>query len=504
MSTICGWPIARSMLLLLSVVVLSDVASEFTMAAEPPKLTAAQKETFAKLKVYPNRYIVNYPATERYHPPIASAFHDAVNTEIVHKGKLERSHPNGGYAVAMMERRGVPLLHTGADLGWFRTGDPVFAVGDGVVRRSDPGLKKLNAELKLKLKIPAGPVDYGNLIIIEHRTIDDDYFLTLYGHLGDDRLVRPGDIVTAGQVIGTIGRDAGIVNGGYKPHCHFAVHEGRWIEPGEILMKLKVNGTESVVKVEEPGEKESRLTITPPIPDIQLRNGAGEILDLRRDGDAYLMPSFPLWRMAGISASRMAGYLPSVEGFRDPIQFLREVGADTSPAAVLQCTTIHPLTQPSVIDQPAPELSVTEWLQPAENPPTLSDLRGKVVCLVFFQSTCAGSLSHGLPALRELADRSTPKDRVQVIGVHTATRDFRRSGPLNARKLIQTAGLTCPVAHLGDAQQPADVAGFGVRATPWVVLIDEQGHIDFSNWIIRPTAIAERIDELVSNAAATK
>jgi hypothetical protein len=48
------------------------------------------------------------------------------------------------------------------------------------------------------------------------------------------------------------------------------------------------------------------------------------------------------------------------------------------------------------------------------------------------------------------------------------------------------------------------VGGFGVRATPWVVLIDAQGNIDFSNWIIRPSAIAERIDELITDAAATK
>jgi len=504
MRTLPSGPTQLSTLLLIVAVLGAPVASEFAVGAEPPKPTPEQKEALAKLRAYPGRYVVDYPAADRYCPPIATAFHDAVNTEFVYKGKRERAHPNGGYAVAMMERNGVSLLHTGADLGWFRVGAPVFAIADGVVRLSNPGMKQINAELKLKMQLPAGPVDYGNLVIIEHRTADDDYFLTLYGHLGDDRLVRAGDIVRAGQVIGSIGREAGNVNGGYKPHCHFAVHEGRWIEPGDKLLTLSVNGAESVVRLEQPGEKESRVSIMPPVPTIRLVNEAGQSLEFRRDGDGYLMPSSPLWTLAGLSGARMAGYLPSVEGFRDPIRFLREAGADTSPAPVLQCTTIHPLMLPQVVDQPAPELAVREWLQPAENPPMLANLRGKVLCLVFFQTTCVGSLSHGMPALKELAEKYAGDDRVQLIGVHTATREFRRSAPMNVRKLVQSAGLTCPVAHLGDAKEAADVVGFGVRATPWVVVVDAQGTIDFSNWIIRPTGIAERIDRLVTEAAAAK
>jgi murein DD-endopeptidase MepM/ murein hydrolase activator NlpD len=489
------------MLLLMFVAALGEMPSEPARAADGPKMTQDQKEALATLyEAYPRRYIVNYPAAERYCPPIASAFQDAVKTDFIQDGKHMRVPANGGYGVAMKERKGLPLMHTGADLGWFREGAPVFAVANGVVRRSVPGVRQVNAKLKLHRDLPAGPVDYGNLIIIEHRTVDNEYFLTLYAHLGDDRVVRAGDIVTAGQVIGTIGRDAGIVNGGYRPHCHFAVHDGRWLESGQKLMTLHANDTDAVVRVAELGEKESRVTITPAITNGQLTSESGDTVYFRRDGDQYLMPSFPLWTLAG--PSRMPGYSTSLKGFRDPIQFLKKSGAETTPAAVLPFTTIHPRTLSPVVDEPAPELPVKEWLQPAENPPTLANLRGKVVCLVFFQATCASSLSHGLPSLRELADKYAHDDRVQVIGVQTPTSDLRLNAPLNARKLIHSAGLTCPVAHLEDARDLAEVAGFGVRATPWVVLIDGEGNIDFSNWILKPPAIAERIDELVGKVGA--
>lgn len=456
-------------------------------AAEPP----ADEQS-----ALPSRYIVNIPAAEQFCPPIASAFHDAVVTEQTVNGKWFRSHPNGGYGIAMMEKQGIPLLHTGADLGWYRVGMPVHAIADGVVRVSMPGIKQLNRQLKLKLSIPSGPIDFGNLIVIEHRTPDDDYFLSLYGHLGNDRLVRAGDVVTAGQVIGTIGKEAGDVNGGYKPHLHFAVHEGRYFEPGMPLFQLNVDGEKVSVRLAELGEEELRATLSAEVPDLDFEWRNGQTLSLRRDGDEYVLPSFILWTIGSAAAGNMAGYQPTIQGFSDPVQFLREAGADRNPAPVFQTTPIHPLSQPAVLGQPAPELAVDEWLQLPGDPPTLAGLRGRVVCLVFYQTGCPGSASHGFPTLSDLAGEYDMHPDVQVIGVHVSTRNFRRGTLQTARKAA--AALSCPVGHAGEIKRPPEVAGFGVRATPWVVLIDREGVIQFSNAVIRTSALRERIEELVA------
>ena len=83
-------------------------------------------------------------------------------------------------------------------------GDPVYAIGDGVVRFAEEG----------------GP-GWGNVVRVVHRVRvagRDAWIESLYAHL--ERVdVEPGDAVTAGQVIGTIG-DAG---GRYSPHLHFEV-----------------------------------------------------------------------------------------------------------------------------------------------------------------------------------------------------------------------------------------------------------------------------------------
>jgi 4-aminobutyrate aminotransferase-like enzyme/Ser/Thr protein kinase RdoA (MazF antagonist) len=67
------------------------------------------------------------------------------------------------------------------------------------------------------------PLDYGPLVILEHRTSDDDRFFTLYGHLTRESLagMTPGRMVAAGEAFAEVG--AADVNGGWTPHLHLQV-----------------------------------------------------------------------------------------------------------------------------------------------------------------------------------------------------------------------------------------------------------------------------------------
>jgi murein DD-endopeptidase MepM/ murein hydrolase activator NlpD len=103
-------------------------------------------------------------------------------------------------------RRG--RLHAGIDLQ-LRIGDTVRAAFDGVVRLSE---------------YHGG---YGNCVMIRHYNGIE----TLYGHLSL-RLVQPGDLVNAGQVIG-LGGSTGRSTG---PHLHFETRFlGRPFDPQKTI-----------------------------------------------------------------------------------------------------------------------------------------------------------------------------------------------------------------------------------------------------------------------------
>jgi murein DD-endopeptidase MepM/ murein hydrolase activator NlpD len=101
---------------------------------------------------------------------------------------------------------GAPKFHTGIDLRAV-AGTPIRASAEGVVRRAGPR------------------GGYGNAIEVDH----GGGVSTLYAH-ASELLVRPGEKVNDGQVIGRVGQ-TGHATG---PHLHFEVRkDNRPVDPRE-------------------------------------------------------------------------------------------------------------------------------------------------------------------------------------------------------------------------------------------------------------------------------
>ena len=67
-----------------------------------------------------------------------------------------------------------------------------------------------------------------------------------------------GDVVQAGQVIGFEGRK-GIENGGYTPHLHLGIRDGRMFEEGMEFPSLELKGKATKFKLVHLDEKELEL-----------------------------------------------------------------------------------------------------------------------------------------------------------------------------------------------------------------------------------------------------
>lgn len=102
------------------------------------------------------------------------------------------------------ERR---TIHLGVDL-WAAPDTPIYAPLPGIVHTV------ANNDARL---------DYGPLVILEHRTDDGTAFYTLYGHcsLATLSVVAEGQAVAEGDLIGYIG--APPTNGDWPPHLHFQI-----------------------------------------------------------------------------------------------------------------------------------------------------------------------------------------------------------------------------------------------------------------------------------------
>ncbi|MEO0446168.1 MAG: M23 family metallopeptidase [Verrucomicrobiota bacterium] len=98
--------------------------------------------------------------------------------------------------------------HLGADLNGIGgensdRGDPVFAVGPGIVTFAGPASE-----------------GWGNLVILQHRDPEGRFFQSFYAHL-EHIWVALGDSIPRGETVGTVGT----ASGRYLAHLHFEIRD---------------------------------------------------------------------------------------------------------------------------------------------------------------------------------------------------------------------------------------------------------------------------------------
>ena len=312
-----------------------------------PEVLPAQR--VPEMRDVPDLWVVDYPSVEKVAPPTKSAFFDAANTILKRGSKTYRTEINGGYG-RVAQGGGHRIVHVGVDVGLYRVNEPVYAAAAGVVRVS-MGPKPATRRRSTDKQAPTNTgMVWGNFIVIEHRFPDEKYFTSVYGHLDSARLVRTGDVVKAGQMLGKIGRKDVNVNGGYVPHLHFGIREGRMAEPGSALTYVAVNGKYYPLILREVGPETSTVQLDLS-KEIQVPAGVvipGGIDVSEANVGLRQVPSGRLWVMTRPEFS-LSGHTDKFEPWLDPLPFLRGHGATTRPARFHRAR-IKPATAPSAAD----------------------------------------------------------------------------------------------------------------------------------------------------------
>lgn len=101
---------------------------------------------------------------------------------------------------------------------------------DGVDISAKPGATVLAATAGTVASVEDHPL-MGTTVVIDHQ----GGYTTTYSTLQSKPTVEPGDLVTAGQIIGAVGATAS-AEAAQSPHLHFSVtQDGEAVDPGEFL-----------------------------------------------------------------------------------------------------------------------------------------------------------------------------------------------------------------------------------------------------------------------------
>lgn len=124
----------------------------------------------------------------------------------------------------------------------------------------------------------------------------------------------------------------------------------------------------------------------------------------------------------------------------------------------------------------APRLVAAQWLNTAE-PLSLDKFRRRILVIEAFQMLCPGCVSHGLPQATRVRETFEETD-VGVIGLHSVFEHHDAQTPTALAAFLYEYRIGFPVAVDMPGENgglPRTMAGYGMRGTPTLVLIDRLG-----------------------------
>ncbi|MDX2258483.1 MAG: redoxin domain-containing protein [Hyphomicrobiaceae bacterium] len=125
-----------------------------------------------------------------------------------------------------------------------------------------------------------------------------------------------------------------------------------------------------------------------------------------------------------------------------------------------------------------PEFDAELWIN-TDHPPTLADLKGRVVVVAAFQLDCKGSLSHGIPQARRIAQNFDPR-QVMVLGLLTPFGSAKMPSKAKVEAFAAEHGLFFPIAvdkFEAGSGMSRTMEAYELRGTPSVLVFDRQGRV---------------------------
>ena len=178
------------------------------------------------------------------------------------------------------------------------------------------------------------------------------------------------------------------------------------------------------------------------------------------------------------------------------------VPGSTGPSAVSTAQAAN--TLPGLVGQMAPEIHLSSWIDGngyKTEPIRLSDHRGKVIYLYFFQDWWPGCQKVGFPTLKKLSDTFKKNKNVVFLGIQTVFEGFSINTEDKLRKNQKKFDLKIPMAHATGGQQshhiPDIMKDYHSRGTPWTVIIDTSGKVVFNNFHIDAAPAVALIENLL-------
>ncbi len=137
----------------------------------------------------------------------------------------------------------------------------------------------------------------------------------------------------------------------------------------------------------------------------------------------------------------------------------------------------------SAESQKAPEWEVSEWIN--GDGVKLSDLRGKVVIVEFFQLWCPGCNKFSIPLMKKWGKTfagDIQSGKLAMLSIHTVFEGHNYQNPTRLKDFVKEKGIDHLVGvdlHKEGDPVPVTMKKYRTGGTPSMAIIDKEGNVRF-------------------------
>lgn len=149
----------------------------------------------------------------------------------------------------------------------------------------------------------------------------------------------------------------------------------------------------------------------------------------------------------------------------------------------------------------APALGVQTWINLPEGKErlTLFDFPNKVVVIFLFQSTCEASKKREFPMLQQLVKEFQGIEDVVFLAIQTPFQDYTSNSEFMLKPMAEEFDLDIPFGHLAKTKGAYSInVAYETGGTPWWVVINKEGVVEFNGFTMNAEVGAENIRKLIA------
>ena len=154
------------------------------------------------------------------------------------------------------------------------------------------------------------------------------------------------------------------------------------------------------------------------------------------------------------------------------------------------------IAAPSV--KKAPQWDISEWIN--SEPINLSDLKGQVVVIDFFQLWCPGCKSFSIPLMdhweKKVFKKEAAEGRIAFVSIHTVFEGHNFQTPKRLRRFLKEKAIEHPVGidrHIDGRRIPETMRRYKTMGTPEMAIIDKNGNLRFQRFGYFEPAFGENL-----------